>query len=87
MTRPVVTIANGTATVHLTCVDADHARSVAAEAHRPGDVFHNAFARDDRVEIVYRDLRWPMDIAEWAHVNGHAHDEDAAAVIVAVQRA
>jgi hypothetical protein len=85
MTRPTVTVADGTATIHLTCLDADHAQAVATELHRPGDEFHNVAATGDHVAITYRDLRWPMDVAEWAHANGHAHDDVAAAVIVAVQ--
>lgn len=82
---PTVTITDGTASVHLQCLDETAAKIVATELRRPGDKFHNVTRRGSKVRITFRDLRWPMDVAEWAFENDHAHDDDASAVIVAVQ--
>jgi hypothetical protein len=71
----------------LICVSAEDAAAVVAEATRPGDSIHTVHQDGATVVIGYHDLRWPMDVAEWAHENGHAHDDDdAARVIGAVQR-
>lgn len=71
------------AEARLTCLSPDHAAAVVTEATRPGDTVHTVRQDGDVVVIGYQDLRWPMDVAEWAHENGHAHDDDAAAVIAA----
>ncbi|MFD9564410.1 hypothetical protein [Streptomyces sp. NPDC059994] len=70
----------------LTCISPESAAAVVVEATRPGDTVHTVRQDGPRVVIGYQDLRWPMDVAEWAHDNGHAHDDDAARVIAGVQR-
>ncbi|MGY4902534.1 hypothetical protein [Streptomyces sp. 900116325] len=72
--------------IRLTCISPESAAAVVAEATRPGDLVHTVAQDGSQVVIGYADLRWPMDVAEWAHVNGHAHDEDAARVIGDAQR-
>ncbi|MGW4663214.1 hypothetical protein [Streptosporangium sandarakinum] len=68
----------------LRCISRE-AAAVTEEATRPGDTIHTVRQDADHVVIGYHDLRWPMDVAEWAHANGHAHDDDAARVIGDVQ--
>lgn len=70
-------------TVRLRCLDATHAAAVTAEATRPGDTTHTVAQDGQHVVIGFADPRWPMDVAEWAHANGHAHDDDAARCIAA----
>ncbi|MFF2522279.1 hypothetical protein [Streptomyces liangshanensis] len=70
----------------LTCVSPSAAQAVAEAFTRPEDTTHTVRQDDDQVVIAYADLRWPVDVAEWAHTSGHAHDDAAAAVIAAVQR-
>ncbi|MCX4778130.1 hypothetical protein [Streptomyces sp. NBC_01264] len=65
----------------LTCISPDAAAAVVDEATRPGDTFHTVRQDGATVVIGYFDLRWPMDVADWAFTNGHAHDADAARVI------
>ncbi|MBH1939251.1 hypothetical protein I5Q34_34190 [Streptomyces sp. AV19] len=69
----------------LACVSPEAAAAVVTAATRPGDTVHTVRQDGACVVIGYHDLRWPMDVAEWAHENGHAHDDDAARVIVRVQ--
>lgn len=80
-------MADQTRTTRLRCISPEAAAAVVAEAdpHIAGDTVHTATQDGDHVIIGYADLRWPMDVAEWAHVNGHAHDDDAAQVISNVQ--
>ncbi|MEV8634304.1 hypothetical protein AB0395_21880 [Streptosporangium sp. NPDC051023] len=69
----------------LHCISAPAAAAVVAEATRPGDTTHTVRQDGEHVVIGYHDPRFPMDVAEWAHANGHAHDAQAAEVIVNVQ--
>ncbi|MFE5871619.1 hypothetical protein ACFQ6V_23645 [Streptomyces roseifaciens] len=71
--------------IRLTCISPESAAAVVEEATRPGDTVHTVRQDGTRVVIGYHDLCWPMDVAEWAHENCHAHDDDAARVIVGVQ--
>ncbi|MFI2078659.1 hypothetical protein [Streptomyces triculaminicus] len=71
--------------IRLTCISPSAAAAVVDEATRPGDTVHTVRQDGAQVVIGYQNLRWPMDVAEWAHENGHAHDDDAARVIVGVQ--
>lgn len=70
-------------TVRLRCLDANHAAAVVAEATRPGDTTHTVARDGAHVVIGFQDPRWPMDVAEWAHEHGHAHDDNAARCIAA----
>lgn len=65
----------------LTCLNPNHAHAVVLAATRDGDTTHTVRQDGAQVVIGSYDLRWPLDVAEWAHVNGHAHDDDAARVI------
>lgn len=74
--------------ISLTCAIPDGARTVVAELTRPGDTVHTVRLDPEHpthVVIGYQDIRWPMDVAEWAHESGYAHDDDATLVIVGVQ--
>lgn len=67
--------------IRLTCISEDAAKAVTDEATRPGDTVHTV--RQDGADVVigYVDKRWPLDVADWAGENLHAHDDDAARVI------
>lgn len=67
--------------VRLTCISPDAAAAVVEEGTRPGDTVHTVRQDGAQVVIGYHDPRWPMDVADWAFENGHAHDDDAARVI------
>mgnify|MGYP007112218497 CR=1 FL=1 len=69
----------------LACISPDAAAAVVTEATRPGDDVHTVRQDGATVVIGYGSILWPMDVAEWAHENGHAHDDDAARVIGSVQ--
>lgn len=69
----------------LHCISSEAAAVVVLEATRPGDTTHTVRQEAEHVVIGYADLRYPMDVAEWAHENGYAHDGDAAQVIENVQ--
>lgn len=71
--------------IRLRCITAESAAAVASEATRQDDTVHTARQDDHDVVISYHDIRYPMDVAEWAFANGHVHDEDAARVIADVQ--
>lgn len=71
--------------IRLRCISAESAAAVAKEATLPSDQVHTARQDGHDVVISYHDIRFPMDVAEWAFINGHAHDEDAARVIAGVQ--
>ncbi|HEY5835035.1 hypothetical protein [Streptomyces sp.] len=71
--------------IRLTCISPEAAAAVTAEATRPGDTVHTVRQDGHQVVIGYHDIRWPMDVAEFAHEIGHAHDDDAARVIEGVQ--
>ncbi|MFE5140381.1 hypothetical protein ACFRDV_22335 [Streptomyces fagopyri] len=68
----------------LTCISPEAAAAVVAEANRPGDSDHTVTQDGDQVVIGYFDKRYPLDIADWAGLNGHASDDAAAAVIAAL---
>lgn len=68
----------------LTCISPEAAAAVVEEATRPGDTVHTVRQDDAQVVIGFYDPRFPMDVAEWAHVNSHAHDDDAARVIASL---
>lgn len=74
-----------TRTTRLRCISPEAAAAVVAEATRPGDSVHTVYQDGPTVVISYADLRFPMDVAEWAFANGHAHDGDAARVITNAQ--
>lgn len=67
--------------VRLTCISPEAAAAVVEEAHRPLDTMHTVRQDGAVVVIGYYDPRWPLDVADWAFENGHAHDDDAARVI------
>lgn len=67
--------------IRLTCISPEAAAAVVREAARPGDRSHTVRQEGAQVVIGYHDLRWPIDVADWAHSHGHAHDDDAARVI------
>lgn len=69
----------------LHCISPEAAAAVVAEATLPGDTVHTVRQDGEQVVIGYHDLRFPMDVAEWAHAHGHAHDDHAAQVIANVQ--
>ncbi|MEV0616138.1 hypothetical protein AB0I81_22685 [Nonomuraea sp. NPDC050404] len=71
--------------IRLHCISGESAAAVVAEADRPGDTVHTVRQDGHDVVIGYHDIRWPMDVAEWAFENGHCHDDDAARVIGDVQ--
>ncbi|MYV56471.1 hypothetical protein [Streptomyces sp. SID3212] len=71
--------------VRLACFCATAAQAVVESFARPEDTTHTVRADDHEVVIGYADLRWPIDVSEWAHTSGHAHTDAAAAVITAVQ--
>lgn len=71
--------------IRLRCLDTDHAATVTAELTRPGDEHHNVRQEGEQVVITYDDIRWPMDVAEWAFDHGHCHDDQASRVVVAAQ--
>lgn len=66
----------------LTCLSETAAKAVAREADRPG--INRAVAFGQHVFISYCDMRFPLDIAEWAFDHGHADDDSAAALIGAL---
>ncbi|MFJ8006154.1 hypothetical protein [Streptomyces fagopyri] len=70
--------------VRLTCISPEAAAAVVAEANRPGDNDHTVVQDDAEVVIGYFDKRYPLDVADWAGLNGHASDSAAAAVIAAL---
>lgn len=70
--------------VTLICLDAESARKVYNEAHRPGDKVHNVELDGKNIRIKYFDKRWPLDVAEWAADNAHASDSAAARVIASL---
>lgn len=72
------------ANVRLTCISPDAAAAVVAEGTRPGDTVHTVRQDGAVVVIGYVDKRWPLDVADWAGANGHAHDDDAARVIASL---
>ena len=69
------------ATVQLKCLDAKAAAAVVAEWSSCGGADNTVQQAGDRVRISYFDKRYPLDVAEWAFENDHAHDADAARVI------
>ena len=71
-------------TTVLTCVSPEAAQAVAAEANKGGDPAHWAIADGSAVTLTYYDKRYPYDVAEWAHENGHAEDAEAAATIASL---
>ncbi|MEU4578973.1 hypothetical protein [Nonomuraea sp. NPDC023979] len=72
--------------IRLRCINAESAAAASeADPRLAGDTVHTARADGSDVVIGYHDIRWPMDVAEWAFQNGHAHDHDAALVIAGVQ--
>jgi hypothetical protein len=71
--------------IRLRCISAESAVAVATEATRPGDTVHTARQDGHDVVIGYHDIRWPMDVAEFAFEHGHCHDHDASQVIVGAQ--
>ncbi len=73
------------AEVRLICKSPDAAAAVTAEAARVEcDTTHTVRREGHTVIIGYHDARWPLDVADWAFSNGHAWDEDAAAVIASL---
>ncbi|MDX3111545.1 hypothetical protein [Nonomuraea angiospora] len=71
--------------IRLQCLSAESAAAVVNEVTRPADTVHTASQDSHDVVIGYHDIRFPMDVAEWAFEHGHCHDEDAARVIGDVQ--
>lgn len=71
------------AEIRLTCISEASAAAVVAEhADYFGAGPSNTVKQDGaQVVIDYFDKRWPLDIAEWAFEQGHAHDDEAARVI------
>lgn len=69
------------AEITLTCLSAEDARIVAAEADDTGDPDHRARQDGDDVIITFFDKRYPLDVADWAFQAGHANDADAASTI------
>jgi len=67
--------------ITLTCVDEQHATAVYNEAHRPGDRHRDVRQDGKKIVITYHDKRYPLDVADFAHSFGHAHEDDAARVI------
>lgn len=73
--------------VKLVCISEDAAKMVVKELDRPDDDLH--WLREGGHNIVaigYINPRWPMDVAEWAHSNEYAHDDDASRTIVEAQK-
>lgn len=70
----------------LQCVSPEAAEAVVEEhADYFGAGPSNTVEQDgDVVVIGFYDKRWPLDIAEWAAEQGHAHDNDAARVMAAL---
>jgi len=71
-------------TADLVCVSPEAAQSVAAKANKGGDPAHWSIAAGSTVTLTYFDKRYPYDVAEWAHDNGHAEDAEAAATIASI---
>ncbi|MFC1410384.1 hypothetical protein ACEZCY_14075 [Streptacidiphilus sp. N1-12] len=71
--------------IRMQCLSEQGAALVVEEGTRPDDQVHTVQQDGDVVVIGYGDIRWPMDVAEWASNNGHATDHEAARVIVAAQ--
>lgn len=74
-------------TAELACISPEAAAIVAAEANKAGDPAHWTIATGRTVALTYFDKRYPLDVAEWAHVNGHAEDAEAAATIASLKPA
>jgi hypothetical protein len=72
-------------TTVLTCISPEAAQAVATEANKAGDPAHWAIAAGCAVTLTYFDKRFPMDVAEWAHDNGHAEDAEADRRILGVE--
>jgi hypothetical protein len=70
----------------LTCISDAAAAAVVAEHDDYFGAGASNTVRQDGAQVVidYFDKRWPLDIAEWAHEMGHAHDADAGRVIAAL---
>lgn len=71
-------------TARLTCVTPEAAKDVLAEWRLwggPNNIVRYDEETPDVVIIDYVDKRYPLDVADWAFENGHAHDDDAARVI------
>ncbi|MFH9610463.1 hypothetical protein [Streptomyces sp. NPDC017448] len=74
------------ATVTLTCITPEAAAAVVDEHDGYfGAGASNTVRQDGNTVVIdYFDKRWPLDIAEWAHEQGHAHDTDAARVMASL---
>ncbi|MGW3247773.1 hypothetical protein [Streptomyces sp. NPDC001070] len=68
----------------LKCRTPAAAAAVVAAGTEPGDPQHTVRRDGRHVVIAYKDKRWPLDVAEWAALEGHASDKAAARVMAAI---
>lgn len=68
----------------LVCRSEESAAAVVAVGSRPGDPGHTVRQEGPVVVIRYQDKLWPLDVAEWAALEGHASDPAAARVMASL---
>ncbi|MEU6346823.1 hypothetical protein ABZ883_38430 [Streptomyces sp. NPDC046977] len=68
-------------TTRLLCRSEKSAAAVVAMGQQPADFEYTIDHRGPVVLIGYRSALWPLDIAEWAALEGHATDQAAAHLI------
>ncbi|MEU6347669.1 hypothetical protein ABZ883_42970 [Streptomyces sp. NPDC046977] len=65
----------------LKCRSPRSAAAVVEVGRLPGDSHHTVRRDGAEVVIKYRSALWPLDVAEWAALEGHASDKAAARVM------
>ncbi|WUD77527.1 hypothetical protein OG937_40380 [Streptomyces sp. NBC_00510] len=70
--------------MRLACRSPEAAAAVVAVGSCPGDPQHTVKQDGADVVIGYSDSLWPLDVAEWAALEGHASDRAAARVMISL---
>lgn len=68
----------------LKCRNAASAAAVVAAGAEPGDPQHTVRQDGRHVVIGYVDKWWPLDVAEWAALEGHARDKAVARIMTSL---
>ncbi|MEU6347463.1 hypothetical protein ABZ883_41795 [Streptomyces sp. NPDC046977] len=70
----------------LKCRSPRSAAVVVKVGELPADSHHTV--RQDGAEVIikYRSALWPLDVAEWAALEGHASDKAAARVMARLRK-
>ncbi|MFF1341090.1 hypothetical protein ACFVYT_24755 [Streptomyces sp. NPDC058290] len=69
----------------LTCLNPNHAHAVVLAARSDSDTTRTIRQDGAQVVIGYQgDIRWPVDVTEWALKSGHIHDDEADRVIASL---